>query len=60
MGDSFEKVGLPAQADVHLALDVGPLLGRAERGDELVERGGVLGRVLEPGKEVEGSPGSRE
>ena len=41
------------QADLDLTDHVAPLLGRAECGEELVERGGVARRELEPREEVE-------
>lgn len=43
---------LTDEPDVDLALDVGPLLGRAEAVDELLEGRCVLGAKLEPGQEV--------
>src|SRR5438552_2332494 len=44
---------LPREADVDLAFDVSPLLGRSESLQELVERFRVLRCELEPGEEVE-------
>ena len=39
---------------VHLALDIAPFFGRAQRGDQFLERSASRGRVFEPGQEVEG------
>jgi hypothetical protein len=36
-----------------LALDIGPLLGGAQFTDEILEQRRVLGRVFEPGQEIE-------
>src|SRR5258705_5200713 len=45
---------LALHADIHLALDIAPLLGGAQRADQLLERISIGGRVFEPGQEVEG------
>src|SRR6476646_10463809 len=41
-------------ADIHLALDVIPFLGRAQHADQFLERLRVRGLELEPGQEIEG------
>src|SRR2546426_964494 len=44
---------LPRQPDVDLPFNVIPLSRRAQPQDELLKRGRITGRVLEPGQEVE-------
>src|SRR5258708_12721324 len=44
----------PHHPHIHLALDIGPLLGGAQFTDEILEQRRVLGRVFEPGQEIEG------
>src|SRR5882762_1944716 len=45
---------LPHHPHIHLALDIRPFLGGAQFTDEFLEHGFVLGRVFEPGQEIEG------
>src|SRR3954467_7128323 len=45
---------LALDADIHLALDIIPLLGRAQHADQLFEHFRMRGLELEPGQEVEG------
>jgi len=44
------------EADVDFTVDVGPLFGLSQALHELLEQVGVLGRVFEPSKKVEGLP----
>lgn len=44
------------QADVDLALYIGPFLARAQLGEQCVEVALVLRGVIEPGDEIEGFP----
>ena len=41
------------EADVNFTLDEGPLLGRSEPDDHLLEAVGIVGTELEPGEEIE-------
>src|SRR4029078_6444644 len=41
-------------ADIHLAFDIIPFLGRARHADQLLQQLGLRGLKLEPGHEIEG------
>ena len=46
--------GVPHHPHIHLALDITPFFGRAQHADQFLEQLDMLGRVFEPGQEIEG------
>src|SRR4051812_50065366 len=46
----------PLHPDIHLALDIAPFLGGAQRADQLLEGVRIGGRVFEPGQGVGRAP----
>ena len=51
---------LPLHADIHLALDIAPFLGGAQRADQFLERIRMAGAYSNQVRKSKGSPRSRQ